>query len=163
MKRAFLLALLVAAASLSQGQTPDKKADQGLPPGMRAAQATTAKQEVAQLERDSAAASVRRDVEKLRLFFADGYVHTDSRGEISTKEQALSNIKSGDLTYESIDLDLVEVHDFGETAVLTARAGVKGRFRGQDFSGIYRLTRVYVKLQGRWQAVAGHSSIVPQQ
>jgi ketosteroid isomerase-like protein len=160
MKRALLLVLLIA--SLSQAQTPDKRSGQGLPPGMRAAQVANVKQEVARLERESAAASIRRDIERLRLFFADGYVHTDSRGEVTTKEQALANVKSGDLTYELIDLDLVEVHEFGEAAVLTARAGVKGRFRGQDFGGNYRLTRVYVKLQGRWQAVAGHSSHIPQ-
>ncbi len=121
------------------------------------------KQEVAQLEREAAAASMKGDVERLRLFFADGYVHTDSRGEVTTKEQALSSIKSGDLTYEAIDFDLMEVHLFGETAVLTARAKVKGRFQGLNFSGVYRLTRVYAKMQGRWQAVAGHSSLIPQQ
>src|SRR4051812_2021109 len=116
MKRALLIVLLVAAtASLSQGQTPDKKTDQGLPPGMRATQSTNDKQEVVKLERDSATASVRGDVERLRLFFADGYVHTDSRGEVTTKEQALATIKSGDLTYEAIDLDLMEVHLFGDT------------------------------------------------
>lgn len=160
MKRALALILLIA--SFSQAQTPDKRSGRGRPPGQRAAQAVSVKQEVARLERESAAASIRRDLEKLRLFFADGYIHTDSRGEVTTKEQALANIKSGDLTYEAIDLDLVEVHEFGETAVLTARAGAKGRFRGQDFGGYYRLTRVYVKLQGRWQAVAGHSSAIPQ-
>lgn len=160
MKRALLLVLLIAP--LSAGQTPDRKAGRSLPPGMRAAQAVNVKQEVSRLERESAAASIRRDLERLRLFFADGYVHTDSRGEVTTKEQALANVKSGDLTYEVIDLDLVEVHEFGETAVLTARAGAKGRFRGQDFGGYYRLTRVYAKLQGRWQAVAGHSSAIPQ-
>ena len=156
------LPLILLMASFSQAQTPDNRSGQGRPPGMRAAQAVSVKQEVARLERESAAASIRRDLEKLRLFFADGYIHTDSRGEVTTKEQALANIKSGDLTYEAIDLDLVEVHEFGETAVLTARAGAKGRFRGQDFGGYYRLTRVYVRLQGRWQDVAGHSSAIPQ-
>jgi ketosteroid isomerase-like protein len=161
MKSILLIILLVTASSISQAQTPDRKTAQGLPPGMRAAQGVNDKQEVVQLERDSAAASMKGDVERLRLFFADGYVHTDSRGEVTTKEQALSSIKSGDLMYEAIDFDLMEVHLFGETAVLTARAKVKGRFQGQNFSGVYRLTRVFVKMQGRWQAVAGHSSLIP--
>jgi ketosteroid isomerase-like protein len=164
MKRILIMMLLMmATASLSQGQTPDRKADPSLPPGMRAAQGISVRQEVAQLERDSAVASQKGDVERLQLFFADGYVHTDSRGEVITKEQALGYIKSGNLTYESIELDLVEVHVFGQTAVLTARASIKGRSRGQNSSGVYRLTRVYVRLQGRWQAVAGHSSLIPGQ
>jgi uncharacterized RmlC-like cupin family protein len=41
---------------------------------------------------------------------------------------------------------------------VTGRARIRGRSEGQDVSGEYRYTRVYVKRDGRWQIVASHFS-----
>ena len=45
------------------------------------------------------------------------------------------------------------------TAVVTARADVKGHQLGEDFSGPYRYTRVWVRRSGRWQTVSYQATV----
>jgi len=40
---------------------------------------------------------------------------------------------------------------------------IKGRYKDQDISGGYRYTDVYVKRQGRWQAIALQITRITQQ
>ena len=49
------------------------------------------------------------------------------------------------------------VHEFlvyGQTAVSTSRVTVKGRHKGQDIGGTYRVSTTLVKKSGRWQIIA---------
>lgn len=62
--------------------------------------------------------------------------------------------RPGDLAYEVTDLADVNANVFGNRAVFTGHATVKSRFKDQDFSGFYQLSKVYEKQQGRWQVVA---------
>ncbi len=55
----------------------------------------------------------------------------------------------------------VQVH--GDAAVVTYRSTDKGSYKGNDLSGQYRWTDVFVKRNGRWQAIAGHGTRVTQQ
>jgi hypothetical protein len=66
--------------------------------------------------------------------------------------------KPGDLTSEVTNLDDVNTDVNGDRTVFTGHATIKSRFKGQDFSGLYRLTRVYVKQQERWQVVASRTA-----
>ena len=43
---------------------------------------------------------------------------------------------------------------YGNTAVITGKAEVKGTLAGNDATGQYTFTRVYVKKGGQWQSVA---------
>jgi len=66
--------------------------------------------------------------------------------------------KPGDLTSEVINLDDVNAHINGDRAVFTGRATVKSRFKGQDFSSLYQLTKVYEEQRGRWQVIASKTA-----
>jgi ketosteroid isomerase-like protein len=66
--------------------------------------------------------------------------------------------KPGELTSEVTNLADVNAHVDGNRTVFTGHATVKSRFKGQDFSGLYQLTRVYVKQQERWQVVASRTA-----
>ena len=48
---------------------------------------------------------------------------------------------------------------YGNTAVVTARAEVRGRDLGEEFNGPYRYTRVWVKRNGRWQTVSYQATV----
>jgi ketosteroid isomerase-like protein len=47
----------------------------------------------------------------------------------------------------------MKVRVYGSTAVVTARATSKGRFKGQPFSESERSTDVFVKQDGQWKCV----------
>ena len=68
--------------------------------------------------------------------------------------------KPGDLTSEVINLDDVNAHINGDRAVFTGRATVHSRFKGQDFSSLYQLTKVYEEQRGRWQVIASKTARV---
>jgi hypothetical protein len=52
----------------------------------------------------------------------------------------------------------VNMRVVGTTTVFTGQATVKSRFKDKDFSSLYRLSREYVKQQGRWQVVASKTA-----
>jgi Ketosteroid isomerase homolog len=72
-------------------------------------------------------------------------------------------VKSGDLKIESSTNEDMKVQVHGDTAVVTYRSTDKGNYKGNDLSGQYRWTDVFVKRNGRWQIVAGQGTRIMQQ
>jgi ketosteroid isomerase-like protein len=80
-------------------------------------------------------------------------------GSLQTRDQSLGDIRSGayKITEWTTGKDL-EVRVFGDAAVVTGSNTEKSTYNGEDTSGHYRWTDVFVKRDGRWQAVATHVS-----
>lgn len=164
MKRILAVAVLtVAASSPALTQTPDKKMGQEKPLGEKVAAISNVEQAVKQLDTERVQALLRSDTTTLERIIADDYTNTNNSGEVLTKSQLMAEVKSGDLKYETIDIGDVQVRVYGDTAVFTGRATVKGARKGEDISGQNRVTRVYVKQQRRWQLVAQQSTRIAQQ
>ena len=66
--------------------------------------------------------------------------------------------KPGDLASEVIDLNDVDAHVEGQRLVFTGHVTVKSRFKDQDFSGFYQLTKVYLKHEKQWEVVASRTA-----
>ena len=115
--------------------------------------------QIVDLERQTKEASLHRDVDFCQRALADDYVGITPLGQVSTKQDVLSARKSGQLRYETIDVSEMVVRVYGDTAVVTARADVKGHQLGEDFSGPYRYTRVWVRRSGRWQTVSYQATV----
>ena len=64
----------------------------------------------------------------------------------------------GDLAFEVTALADVDVCPDGETTAFAGHAMVKSRFKGRDFSSLYRLSRVYRVRQGRWRIIAARTA-----
>jgi ketosteroid isomerase-like protein len=115
--------------------------------------------EIIDMERQAKEASLHRDAEFSEKTLADDYVAITPLGQVTTKKDTLSARKSGQLRYESIDVTDMVVRVYGDTAIVTARADVKGHQLGEDFSGPYRYTRVWVRRAGRWQTVSYQATV----
>jgi hypothetical protein len=114
---------------------------------------------IVDLERQSKEASLRRDSEfSLRMLAAD-YVAITPLGQVTTKDETISARRSGQLRYEAMNITDMVVRVYGDTAVVTARAEVKGHQLGEDFSGPYRYTRVWVRRNGQWQVVSYQATV----
>jgi len=59
----------------------------------------------------------------------------------------------------SIEVTDMVVRLYGSTAVVTARADVRGKELGEEFSGPYRFTRVWVRRNGHWQTVSYQATV----
>jgi ketosteroid isomerase-like protein len=54
--------------------------------------------------------------------------------------------------------DDYNVKVIGDAAIVTGRSTVKGTRDGKDWNGQERWTDMFVRRNGRWQAVATHAS-----
>jgi ketosteroid isomerase-like protein len=122
------------------------------------AQAGGTEQQIRELETQARAATVRGDSTFLESHATDDYMVTNPMGVVRTKADAISDLKSGVIKYTAIDVDDEKVRVYGDTAILTARSTIKGTLNGQDVSGPYRVTRVWVKQGGEWKLAAFQST-----
>ena len=163
MNRILLIAVMViAASSLALGQKPDKTADKSKPMGEKVA-ASSAEQAIQQRLNELNTALGSNDTVALDRIYADDYTLVNMSGAVTTKAQRLAAIKSGELKYESVSVDEVNIRSYGDTAVVTDRATVKLQDKGQDLSGQYRVTLTFVKIKGTWQLVAAQNTRITEQ
>jgi hypothetical protein len=83
---------------------------------------------------------------------ADDWVSVDFHGKTITKPQALAELKATGADGQSMELGDLKVRVFGDAAVVT----------GADSSGKFAWMDVFMKRNGRWQAVASQSSKIEQ-
>ena len=115
--------------------------------------------EVLEMERHAREASIHNDTKFTEQALADNYIAIGPLGTVVTKNDMVDVRRRTKLHYESIDVSEIVVRIYGETAVVTAKAAVKGNDFGEDFSGPYRYTRVWVKQNGAWHAVAYQATV----
>ena len=111
-----------------------------------------------QLERDWSQAGIKKDFKTLDRIMADDWVSIDARGQATTKAQTLTAMKSTESSEQSIELGEMKVRVFGTAAIVTGTDVEKGSYKGQNSSGKYVWMDVFVKRDGRWQAVASQST-----
>ena len=119
----------------------------------------TVEEEIAQLQRDWAGAVQRRDLEALdRLLGEEFTLATGRKGaEVRARREYL------DVTHDSYEVDdwayeEMVVRVYGDAAVVRSRYRQTGRMGGADRTGAYLMTDVWVRRDGRWQAVTRHLS-----
>ena len=138
-----VVAMLIAVPTLVLGQTTKSTN-----------QKDNGEQAVRQLLNEISAALRRNDAAALDRSYADSYTLVYEDGVLTTKAPRLAAIKSGELKYESVSFDEVNVRLYGNTAVATYRVTSKGKSKGQDIGGQFQATSTYMKMKGRWQLIA---------
>jgi hypothetical protein len=97
---------------------------------------------------------LRADTAALSRMVADEFIEISRLGQLRTKADNLRDIASGDLRLHSVKYDSLVVRIYGDVAVLRGIADNAGTFRGFPFTGKIRYLRVFLRRDGRWQAVA---------
>ncbi len=153
MKQILVMAgVVITGASLFLGQAKTGEA----------ASSGNAEQAVRQLHSELAQAQLTNDAVALDRIWADDHSFTNPLGVVQTKAERLSEIKSGDRKLESFTIAEVQVRVYGNTAVVTSHATLKGQRQGHDISGQFRGIDVYVNQRGRWQVVAAQATRIAQ-
>jgi hypothetical protein len=104
-------------------------------------------------------ALVEDDFAALEEVLADDLTYTHSNALVDTKASYIRTLRAGTTKYAAIDRDTPSVRLYGTTAVLTGTASMT--MRGLADPVRLRYTLVYVKRNGRWQAVAWQSTRLP--
>lgn len=106
-------------------------------------------------------ALLRADTTALSRMIADEFVEVSRLGMLRTKAENLREIASGALKLTTVKYDSVSVRIYGDVAVLRAIADNTGSLRGFPFAGRIWYTRVFVRRDGRWQAVTMQQTPIP--
>ena len=115
--------------------------------------------EIDQLEDVWRNALLKSNAAALDALLADDYMAITSSGTLQTRDEALANLRTGQLHFTSINISDRKVRFYRSTALVTSLAQVQGTFSGHDISGDYRYTRVYVRDEkGKWKVVSFEAS-----
>jgi ketosteroid isomerase-like protein len=141
----FGAALLISCASAAQSTLPGQRAEAELRAVVQA----------------WLAALVRSDTIALYRIIGVDYRNTTSSGTVLNREQDLAPVVDGSVTFATATADEVDVHVFRDAAVVTGRAQFVGTYKNRPFNSAERFTDVYVRRDGRWQVILGHSTAIP--
>ena len=121
-------------------------------------QKQSVEQSIKQLDHDRIQAQIGADTAALDRIYADDFIGVGPSGTVRTKAQVISDFTSGELKFQSITTDEVQVRVYGNTAVETGRSTMIGQDKGKAVPQDTRFTRLWVKQQRRWRLVANHYS-----
>ena len=132
--------------------------------GAAARQASDTKAVVAALTTQADAwdkAIVRKDRAAILANMADDFRSIDGAGTVETKPVFVDGLMDARLTIDPYTVEDFDVRLFGDTALLSGRTRMTGRFDGQPFTSHYRYIDIYAKRNGRWQIVSVQITRLP--
>ena len=115
------------------------------------------------LEEGWAHAYVADDASYLEMVMSPGYVQTNVRGEVSTKLEEIAEVRDHALHYEKFESSDLKVRVYGDAAVVTGQTAIKATVAksGRVIDASIRFTDMFVRHDGKWQAVAGQTTLLP--
>ena len=145
MRRTVLLVLLmIVLPAFALSQVPKDEAKK-MPPGK-----TDVEQTLVKLDRDLLDAMLKKDNTMADRIEVANHVFINPGGGVEVKGHAMG---PGPVI-EAVETSEAATYVHGDTALLTGKAMVKGKFaNGPDISGPYRYMRVFVKQKGEWRLV----------
>jgi ketosteroid isomerase-like protein len=149
MRRTLVIAVLaLTATSIALGQKQSASRDQR----------SSVEETIRKLDNERIQAQIHADATALDRIYAADFIGVGPSGRVRTKPQVISDFTSGDLKFQSITTDEVQVRVYENTAVETGLSTMIGQDKGKAVPLDTRFTRVWVKQQGSWRLVANHYS-----
>jgi hypothetical protein len=119
------------------------------------------KREILKLEEEHSKAVYDGDGAVLERLLADNWDYTNERGEVLSKEQWISNIKTRKFGMNTIIHDQIQIDQFGNTVIVMGRSTSSLHYQGKTSHGPRRFELVFVKMAGTWKLVGHFVSLVP--
>ena len=108
-------------------------------------------------------AMVENDAEEIGRYMAADWVIIGSNGSVADKTSFLGLVRSGALSHDVMESHDMQVRVYGDAAVVIARGVSGGKYQGQAFREVERVTCVFVRQEGHWRCVVTHlSRILPK-
>lgn len=123
---------------------------------------TTIEQRVLEFQSARFKAMVDEDVELLGRFLTDDLTYAHTTGITETKTEFLSTIASGRIDYIAIVPSEVVVRVYGDVAVLTGLARLRGAVGDREVDFTLRFLDVSRRVGDNWQLAAWQSVRVPE-
>ena len=144
----FIAVLVLTVVPMGVGQEQNAKGNH----------ITSVEETIRKVDNERIQAQIHADAVALDRIYADDFIGVGPSGTVRTKPQVISDFTSGNLKFQSITTDEVQVRVYENTAVETGLSTMVGQDKGKAVPRDTRFTRVWVKQQGRWRLVANHYS-----
>lgn len=115
---------------------------------------------IIQLEERLRLAMLNSDVATLDELISPDLLFTNHFGVLVSKEDDLSAHASKAFVFKSLNLSESKILIHENSAVVSVRAEIQGYYNGQPANGCFRFTRFWSNTSGKWQVIAGHSSVI---
>lgn len=103
-------------------------------------------------------AMVSNDPDAIGAFMSDDWTIVGGDGSVGDKARFLDLVRSGMLTHDVMESHDLSVRLHGNTAVMIGRGVSGGRYDGDRFYLVERMSCVFVKQDERWRCVLTHLS-----
>ena len=105
-------------------------------------------------------AITQRDLPALESILAKAAVFTTATGRVMERAAVLEMLAKPETHYESVESQDVVRRLAGNVVVETGLVKVRGKRKGLPIDEVQRYTDVWQKLDGRWQLIAEHTSLL---
>jgi ketosteroid isomerase-like protein len=118
-----------------------------------------------QVDNEHLPAFLHNDPSAMARLWSDDFVVTNPLNKFVNKQQVLGMVTSGVLVMTSFQRTIEYVRVHGDTVILAGSEAVVwgGKMPNAGRPERLRFTAVWMKQQGRWQEVARHANILPEQ
>jgi ketosteroid isomerase-like protein len=99
-------------------------------------------------------AIVRKDENAIAGNMAEDFRQIDGQGNLETKKTFVAGIMDPKLAIDPYTVEDFEVRLYGDTALLSGRTDMTGKFDGKPFTSNYRYIDIYVRRGGEWKIVS---------
>jgi len=126
----------------------------------KADQQAQVERELLRLEHEWSEAMPRSDKEYLNRILSDDYFCIHQDGTVGSKADELKDLESGKYEIKSLKLEQMRVRLYAQTAVVTGRTTLRSTYQGENHSGQFRWTDVWVRRHEKWQCVSSQMTRV---
>jgi ketosteroid isomerase-like protein len=117
---------------------------------------------VKKVERDMGDAMVAGDMEKLKQIYADDFASVGSSGEVTTKQNLVSDFKSFHDKLDWYETGPMDVQVFGNFALAQGSVKEKRSRNGKDSGGQFLWQDLLQKRAGKWMVCRSAAARVPE-
>jgi uncharacterized protein (TIGR02246 family) len=110
-----------------------------------------------QVEKDWMQAMYKSDAAAFDKFIAKEWIMFED-GKATSRTQMLAGLKGGSYKTESMKIADLQPHIFENVAIVSSTVDMTGNYAGVAFSGLSRSIDLFVKRDGRWQAIRTQNS-----
>jgi hypothetical protein len=124
-----------------------------------------ADEEVRRLNAAEVEAFLHKDPKAMARLWSDDFVVTNPLNKFVNKQQVIGMMESGFLVITSYDRQIEYLRFYGDTAIVAGSETVVwgGKMPHAGKTEHLRFTAIWMKQSDRWQEVARHANIVPEQ
>jgi ketosteroid isomerase-like protein len=155
-------ALLAVVCALLVGASIAFASPQGITPPTGSNQT---EQDIRRTNAEEVEAFLHNDPKTMARLWSDDFVVTNPLNKFVTKQQVVRMVESGFLVITSYDRQIEYVQAYGDMVIVAGSETVVwgGKMPNAGKTEHLRFTGIWMKQDGRWQQVARHANVVPQQ